>query len=45
MSRAVICETFGGPEVLQLREVAEPHADLGDFSIVVGTRSGHARPR
>src|ERR1700722_10619292 len=26
MSRAVIYETFGGPEVLRLREVAEPHA-------------------
>jgi len=26
MSRAVIYETFGGPEVLELREVPEPHA-------------------
>ena len=26
MSRAVVYETFGGPEVLELREVPEPHA-------------------
>ncbi|MEU7139694.1 NADP-dependent oxidoreductase [Nocardia sp. NPDC046473] len=26
MSRAVIYETFGGPEVLELREVPQPHA-------------------
>jgi NADPH:quinone reductase-like Zn-dependent oxidoreductase len=29
MSRAVIYETFGGPEVLELREVPEPHAGPG----------------
>ena len=26
MSRAIIYETFGGPEILELREVPEPHA-------------------
>ena len=26
MSRAVIYERFGGPEVLELRDVPEPHA-------------------
>lgn len=26
MSRAVIFESFGGPEVLELREVPEPHS-------------------
>ena len=30
MSRAVIYETFGDPEVLELREVAEPHAGPGE---------------
>lgn len=30
MSRAVIYETFGGPEVLELREVPEPHAGPGE---------------
>jgi NADPH:quinone reductase-like Zn-dependent oxidoreductase len=29
VSRAVIYETFGGPEVLELREVPDPHAGLG----------------
>jgi NADPH:quinone reductase-like Zn-dependent oxidoreductase len=29
MSRAVIYETFGGPEVLELQEVQEPHAGPG----------------
>ena len=38
MSRAVIYETFGGPEVLQLREVAEPHAGPGESA------SGWRRP-
>lgn len=35
MSRAVIYETFGGPEVLELREVPEPHADLGEVRVRV----------
>jgi hypothetical protein len=35
MSRAVIYERFGGPQVLELREVGEPHA---------GPRSGCAWP-
>jgi NADPH:quinone reductase-like Zn-dependent oxidoreductase len=35
MSRAVIYEQFGGPEVLELREVAEPHAGPGQIRIRV----------
>ena len=35
MSRAVICETFGGPEVLELQEVPEPHAGLGEIRVRV----------
>jgi NADPH:quinone reductase-like Zn-dependent oxidoreductase len=35
MSRAVIYETFGGPEVLELREVAEPHAGPGEVRVRV----------
>ena len=35
MSRAVIYETFGGPEVLQLRDVPEPHAGPGEVRIRV----------
>jgi NADPH:quinone reductase-like Zn-dependent oxidoreductase len=35
MSRAVIYETFGGPEVLQLREVPEPHASPGEVRVRV----------
>jgi NADPH:quinone reductase-like Zn-dependent oxidoreductase len=35
MSRAVIYETFGGPEVLELREVPEPHADPGEVRVRV----------
>ncbi|MCM3886441.1 NADP-dependent oxidoreductase [Frankia sp. R82] len=35
MSRAVVYETFGGPEVLQLREVPEPHAGPGEVRIRV----------
>jgi len=30
MSRAVVYETFGGPEVLELRDMPEPHAGLGE---------------
>jgi len=35
MSRAVIHETFGGPEVLEIREVAEPHAGPGEVRVRV----------
>ena len=35
MSRAVIYEKFGGPEVLELREVPEPHAGPGEIRIRV----------
>ncbi|WPB95815.1 NADP-dependent oxidoreductase [Streptomyces malaysiensis] len=35
MGRAVIYETFGGPEVLELREVPEPHAGPGEVRVRV----------
>ncbi len=35
MSRAVIHESFGGPEVLELREVPEPHAGPGEVRVRV----------
>ncbi|WP_329048763.1 NADP-dependent oxidoreductase [Amycolatopsis sp. NBC_01488] len=35
MSRAVVYETFGGPEVLDVREVPEPHAGPGEIRIRV----------
>lgn len=35
MSRAVIHETFGGPEVLTLEEVPEPHAGPGQMRVRV----------
>ena len=35
MSRAVVYETFGGPEVLQLRDVPEPHAGPGEVRVRV----------
>jgi NADPH:quinone reductase-like Zn-dependent oxidoreductase len=35
MSRAVIYEAFGGPEVLGLREVPEPHAGPGEVRVRV----------
>jgi NADPH:quinone reductase-like Zn-dependent oxidoreductase len=35
MSRAVRYETFGGPEVLELREVTEPHAGPGEMRVRV----------
>ena len=35
MSRAVICERFGGPEVLELQEVPEPHAGPGEVRVRV----------
>ena len=35
MSRAVIYETFGGPEVLEVRDVPEPHAGTGEVRVRV----------
>ncbi len=35
MSRAVIYEKFGGPDVLELRDVPEPHAGPGEIRIRV----------
>jgi NADPH:quinone reductase-like Zn-dependent oxidoreductase len=35
MSRAVIFATFGGPEVLELRELPEPHAGAGEVRVRV----------
>jgi NADPH:quinone reductase-like Zn-dependent oxidoreductase len=35
MSRAVVLETFGGPEILQLRDVEEPHAGPGRLRVRV----------
>jgi NADPH:quinone reductase-like Zn-dependent oxidoreductase len=35
MSRAVIYEKFGGPEVLQCQEVPEPHAGSGEVRVRV----------
>ncbi|MGA4544308.1 NADP-dependent oxidoreductase [Uniformispora flossi] len=35
MSRAVMYDTFGGPEVLDLREVPEPHARAGQVRVRV----------
>ncbi|MEV1085977.1 NADP-dependent oxidoreductase [Streptomyces sp. NPDC050211] len=35
MSRAVRYETFGGPEVLKLREIPEPHAGAGEVRVRV----------
>lgn len=35
MSRAVVYERFGGPEVLELREVPEPHAGPGELRVRV----------
>ncbi len=35
MSRAVIYEKFGGPEVLELRDVPEPHAGPGEVRVRV----------
>ncbi|MEK8228162.1 alcohol dehydrogenase catalytic domain-containing protein [Oerskovia sp. M15] len=33
MSRAIIYDTFGGPEVLEIREVAEPHTGAGEVRV------------
>lgn len=35
MSRAVVAESFGGPEVLQVQEVPEPHAGPGRLRVRV----------
>lgn len=35
MSRAVIYERFGGPEVLEVREIPEPHAGPGEVRVRV----------
>jgi NADPH:quinone reductase-like Zn-dependent oxidoreductase len=35
MSRAVVQETFGGPEVLEVRDVVEPHAGAGQVRVRV----------
>jgi NADPH:quinone reductase-like Zn-dependent oxidoreductase len=35
MSRAVIYDSFGGPEVLEVREVPEPHAGPGEVRVRV----------
>jgi NADPH:quinone reductase-like Zn-dependent oxidoreductase len=35
MSRAVVYDRFGGPEVLELRDVPEPHAGPGEIRIRV----------
>ncbi|MFZ0387841.1 MAG: NADP-dependent oxidoreductase [Solirubrobacteraceae bacterium] len=35
MSRAVIYETFGGPDVLDVREVEDPHAGSGEVRVRV----------
>ena len=35
MSRALIQEQFGGPEVLEVRDVAEPHAGPGEVRVRV----------
>ena len=35
MSRAVVYEKFGGPEVLEVRDVPEPHAGPGELRVRV----------
>ena len=40
MSRAVIYERFGGPDVLELREVPEPHAGPGEVRVRVAAELG-----
>jgi NADPH:quinone reductase-like Zn-dependent oxidoreductase len=42
MSRAVIRETFGGPEVLEVHEIPEPHAGPGEVRI--GVRAAGLNP-
>src|SRR4051812_16473673 len=33
--RAALCEKFGGPEVLEVRDIAEPHARSGQLRVQV----------
>ncbi|HEX4216339.1 MAG TPA: NADP-dependent oxidoreductase [Candidatus Dormibacteraeota bacterium] len=35
MSRAIMYQTFGGPDVLELRDVSEPHAGPGEVRVRV----------
>jgi NAD(P)-dependent dehydrogenase (short-subunit alcohol dehydrogenase family) len=35
MSRAVVHQAYGGPEVLEVREVPEPHAGPGEVRVRV----------
>jgi len=42
MGRAVIRETLGGPEVLEVREIPEPHAGSG--KVRVGVRAAGLNP-
>lgn len=35
MSRAAVYQTFGGPEVLELRDVPEPHVGPGEVRVRV----------
>ncbi|MBN9179088.1 MAG: alcohol dehydrogenase catalytic domain-containing protein, partial [Microbacterium sp.] len=35
MSRAVVQETFGGPEKLEVRQVPDPHAGPGEIRVRV----------
>jgi len=37
MNRAVMYDTFGGPEVLQLRKAPQPHAGAGEVRVRVAT--------
>jgi NADPH:quinone reductase-like Zn-dependent oxidoreductase len=37
MSRAVIYETFGGPDILELQDVPEPHAGPGEIRVRIAT--------
>jgi NADPH:quinone reductase-like Zn-dependent oxidoreductase len=39
MSRAVTYDSYGGPEVLELRDVPEPHAGPGEVRVRVGAVS------
>lgn len=39
MSRAVVFESFGGPEVLELRDVPDPQAGPGEVRVRVSTAS------
>ena len=43
MSRAVIYERFGGPEVLEVREVPEPHTGPGEVRIRVSAAGLNTR--